>query len=209
MSTSSDFIPPIALRGWDKLRKKIDPHADEPWSGKSPFFEAIASSAEVYGEYGVGASTEWVYRNTENLIVATETSPEWARKVLAGKDPSRIKIELVDVGDLKYWGFPENYRNRMNFRTYTTSIWSRGYSPDFVLIDGRFRVCCFFTSLLNAKPGTKILFDDYGDRPHYHIAAEFVAPLEMARNQALFEVPERLNVDELKELAGAFQYVLE
>ena len=32
---------------------------------------------------------------------------------------------------------------------------------DCVLVDGRFRVCCFLTSLKNAEQGTRIIFDDY------------------------------------------------
>ena len=33
--------------------------------------------------------------------------------------------------------------------------------PDLILIDGRFRVCCFLSSLKYGNVGTKILFDDY------------------------------------------------
>ena len=44
----------------------------------------------------------------------------------------------------------------------------------------------FLTSLKYAKTGTKIIFDDYFNRPEYHLVEEFVKPSEACGRQALF-----------------------
>ena len=60
--------------------------------------------------------------------------------------------------------------------------------PDTVLIDGRFRVCCFFTCLKFAKEGTIIIFDDYFDRPYYHIVEKYLDIHQKCGRQAIFKI---------------------
>ena len=67
-------------------------------------------------------------------------------------------------------------------------------TPDLILIDGRFRVLCFLTSLKFSPKGTKILFDDYRDRQFYHIVEEFCPIIDRCGRQALFE-----STNEVKE----------
>ena len=66
------------------------------------------------------------------------------------------------------------------FHTYPMVPWdlarARGLAPDLVLVDGRFRAACFLASLLFARPGAVILFDDYVDRPFYHTVEAFGTP---------------------------------
>jgi len=82
------------------------------------------------------------------------------------------------------------------------SPWRHGaVKPDLVLIDGRFRLACFFHSLLAAAPGTPILFDDYTNRPHYQLVEEFCPISETEGRQALFRVPAELDREAIgKEL---------
>ena len=83
--------------------------------------------------------------------------------------------------------------------------------PDVVLIDGRFRVACFLTSLLKSKVGAVIIFDDYSDRNHYHVVEEFVEVSHLEQRQAIFVVPE-LSDDErlsISELLNDFRMVRE
>jgi hypothetical protein len=80
---------------------------------------------------------------------------------------------------------------RHNFVRYTESLWVREEKPDVVLIDGRFRVCGFLTSLMYANAGTIIIFDDYVCRPHYHIVEEFLEPDHFCGRQCIFKVPNK------------------
>ena len=75
-------------------------------------------------------------------------------------------------------------------------IWQEDVSPDVVLIDGRFRVCCFLTSLLNAKESATLIFDDYyKNRQHYHFIERFIKPDQRCGRQAFFTVPNKEKLD--------------
>jgi hypothetical protein len=113
------------------------------------------------------------------------------------------------VGPIGDWGLPTTYDRRENFRSYVTAIWEGGESPDFVLIDGRFRVACFFYTVMRAGPGTRIVFDDYKFRPHYHLVEEVLVPTERNGRQCLFVVPEKRNTEALERLVDQFLYVRE
>ena len=80
-----------------------------------------------------------------------------------------------------------------------------------MLIDGRFRVCCFLTSLKFAKEGTKIIFDDYTTRRHYHIVEEHVSRAETCGRQCLFIVPPKSEIDfeRLQKDIDAFRNVMD
>ena len=95
------------------------------------------------------------------------------------------------MGEVSDWGNPTSFKNRENFSAYANWFWTLNIEPDLVVIDGRFRVLCFLTSIKFAPVGTIILFDDYANRPFYHVAEEFLTVGERCGRQALFEVDER------------------
>ncbi|MAO75600.1 MAG: hypothetical protein CL699_04770, partial [Chloroflexi bacterium] len=96
-----------------------------------------------------------------------------------------------------------------HFDIYTSSIWNRAEKPDVVLIDGRFRVACFLKSLLHAPPNTVILFDDYINRPHYHVVEEFLTPDQTCGRQASFIVPQNINKEKIEEMYNQFLIVMD
>jgi hypothetical protein len=117
------------------------------------------------------------------------------RHDLLQREHSRRELvapEAIDLGELGDWGYPSTYHHR--FRNYVHSpLQHSPVKPDLVLIDGRFRVACFLHSLLTAEAGTPILFDDYTNRPYYHLVEEF-CPIEQTEGrQALFRLPEELD----------------
>ena len=123
-------------------------------------------------------------------------------------------LQWIDCGELEEWGRPKTYEKRENFQNYINAIWQYpSFKPDLILIDGRFRVACFLTSLLNSNPGTKIIFDDYFDRAQYHIVEEFIQPIGKCGRQALFIVPmeefETLSIEKIKLEILNFRYVLD
>ena len=111
---------------------------------------------------------------------------------------SNVKYQHVDVGPTKEWGYPADPSTAPSWPQYYLSPWrliTQGNSfPDLIMIDGRFRVACFLTSLIYARPKTVILFDDYEDRPVYHCVEKHLKPDLMADRMAKFIVPE--GVDE-------------
>ena len=149
-------------------------------------------------------------RNTEAQIISVETDPVWAEKVkTAAPAENRLSMQLIDVGAVGAWGRPLDYSKRGNFSAYAEALWQNGTVPDVILIDGRFRVFCFLTCLLRAPAGTVVIFDDYIERPYYHIVEEFAAVSRRNERQAIFTLPgpEQINRDRVTETRGKFEFV--
>lgn len=163
--------------------------------------------AECYGEYGVGASTVFAASFPNLKIVAVETDLEWVRAV-GGHVGSRANISHVDLGPIAGFGRPLSYKRVDNFRQYTEGIFRQEVSPDLVLVDGRFRVASFFASLLNARPGTRILFDDY-QRARYQIVEEVLQPQERTKRQGLFVKPDDFDLEKARWFFDKFEYVMD
>lgn len=166
----------------------------------------------VYGEYGCGASTLWVAKNTTCRIVSVDTSAEWVMNVTGNlQHRTNLSIKYVDVGPVKKWGRPESYEKAENFVQYTEYPWEHVDVPDVVLIDGRFRVCCFLTTLAHAREATVIIFDDYVRRLHYHYVERFLKPADVNARQAKFIVPQKQKLDmtEILTSIDKFRFVLD
>lgn len=153
--------------------------------------------------------------NTAANIYATDTSSVWldaVRDQVPTEASGRLNLTHVDLGGLKKWGRPSTYTHRDNFPDYGNLMWRHSAAdPDLVLVDGRFRVFCFLTSLRHARPGTHILFDDYMSRPHYHVVEEFAERADRCGRQALFIVPDKdaLEIERLDAEISAFRYVMD
>lgn len=62
-----------------------------------------------------------------------------------------------------------------------------------------------------AVQGTKITFDDYLDRHHYHIVEVFLKPIDFCGRQALFCVPNKkdANTKALDVMIQSFRFVMD
>jgi hypothetical protein len=69
--------------------------------------------------------------------------------------------------------------------------------PDAVLIDGRFRVASFLYSLISARVGTILMFDDYLNREKYFIVENFVKLQEKHGRMGVFYVEHDYNLPEI------------
>lgn len=194
---------------------KQAPAKDELFDGDDELFKRLAADARTYFEYGCGASTRWVLANTKASIRAVDTHKDWIAHVREGIDDTtqqqRLDLHHVDLGELGKWGRPVSYVGRNAFPDYTDWLWQGDRAPDLVLIDGRFRVCCFLSSLKYAAAGTKILFDDYVNRRYYHVVEAFVDRQETCGRQALFLAPgsEALDMAKLDAEIAAFRCVMD
>ena len=210
-----NILPPVVYRAGARVKALATPPKtddDRLFDGDDAMFKELIGRAGVFAEYGCGASTVWVARHTSARILSTDSSEAWLDKVRQScGDSSRMSLHHADVGAIGDWGRPVSYERGDNFSDYTDWIWSQDVSPDIVLVDGRFRVCCFLTSLLNAKNGAAIVFDDYTDRPHYHFVEHFVRPVRTCGRQALFSAPgkEGIDVPAVRKAIDQFRYVMD
>ncbi len=175
-------------------------------------FQKLLATCDIYAEYGCGLSTQYVLDNTTISVISIDSSNEWVEIVKArSMNSERLFIHCANVGAVGDWGRPISYQKRSNFQEYTNWIWEQKITPDTVLIDGRFRVACFLTCLLKAPKGTRIIFDDYTNRPEYHLIEEFLPVRETCGRQALFIIDTHIEDQavEISNLLEKFRYVMD
>lgn len=205
-------IPPIFVVLYQKLRA-FDVSPNSLFDGDDRLFKKVLKNSKVYGEYGCGKSTKWVLNNTESRVIAVDTSKQWVEEVLSdnAENNQRLLVKHADVGQVGDWGMPVDFSKREMFHVYADFLWNQDEKPNVVLVDGRFRVCCFLTSLRHADEGTHILFDDYTTRPHYHVVEKYVDRAEECGRQCLFVVPpsKEMDLDNLERDIDKFRYVMD
>jgi hypothetical protein len=132
-------------------------------------------------------------RLADKRITSVESSADWIEmmKAYLAQSPgqSPVIFHHADIGPTRDWGFPVNEAKWRQFIDYPFGVWERhlALNPDLVLIDGRFRMGCFVATLMNIRRPCTILFDDYGDRPYYHIVERLLPRSEMIGRMARFE----------------------
>ena len=201
-----------------RIKKKIkilNQSKKDPGSlfdGDDAIFKSVAKKSLFYGEYGCGASTLWLDGNADLRIKGVDSSKDWIDFVLnkVGRSTD-IDLIWIDFGPLGKWGRPISYEKDHNIINYLEYIWRGEDKPDLVLIDGRFRVACFLTSLLHSNEGALIIFYYYRHRAHYHIVERFLKPTEYCGRQALFMVPSSAELDysQIREMRDKFIYVMD
>jgi hypothetical protein len=188
-----------------------------PHMGEHEFaiFDRILGKSTVYLEYGSGGSTAHAAQRGVPTIVSVESDPAWAGKVrqATAGSASDITVHVCDIGEVARWGRPKDKAHYTQFHRYATLPWQqlreRGQVPDLVLVDGRFRVASFLYSLLCAAPDTRLLFDDYADRPQYHVVEQFCPLRRMHGRMALFRRPQQLDLPPLVESFARYSVITE
>jgi len=162
------------------------------------FLESSLKAAQCYLEYGSGGSTLLAARVGVPTVLTVESDKSWMELVkiaveeCGGKGDQRFFWQ--DIGKTKEWGFPAGESKWKNFYRYAFDVWkyvkSDGTYPDLVLVDGRFRLACAIATIMNAKPGTVVLFDDYFDREYYRVLEEHASVAGQIERMAKFVVPD-------------------
>ncbi len=191
------------------LGKSDDSSAwDEYESSRWALLRSSLTGARRYLEFGCGLSTQFVARNYECQIRSVETDKTYSSEI-QNILRERAEIFHIDLGPVGPWGRPTGYSRRGMFEEYLEVGFSKSYSPDVVLIDGRFRVAAFLTAVLRSAPGTHIVFDDYPGRPQYHVVEEVLTPDETSADQAKFVRPEKIDDSEVLRLRNLFLHVMD
>ena len=204
------LLPPIFAI---TIRKILFFSDNNLFNGDDYLFKNEVKKVNVYGEYGCGKSTKWVLNNTSAYVIAVDTSGEWVDAVRRDNQSNndRLNIYHSNLGQVGEWGRPLSYEKKDDFPNYTDYIWKQNKTPKLVLIDGRFRVCCFLTCLKFAEEGTKIIFDDYTNRPQYNFVEKYVSRVKECGRQCLFVVPlkSEIDKDELDKDIASFRNVMD
>ena len=144
------------------------------------FFTDAIKRSECFLEYGCGGSTACAANvGRVKAILSVDTSKVWVDKVSEHltRTETKLYIKHCDFGEIKNFGVPVSRAKSADFWRYMVTPWDAAKEhnliPDTILIDGRFRVASFLYSLLSARVGTLLMFDDYLDRPQYFVVEKF------------------------------------
>ena len=171
-------------------------------AGLKAFEEALAG-ATCYLEYGCGGSTVMAARSAVRNVYSVDTSAVWTRatrKALA-ESGSHVRIDHCNVGIVGAWGRPIDSSRMAGYHRYAVLPWEAaradGRVPSLILIHGRFRVASFLYSLLMARAGARILFDNYADRTQYHHVERYCAVDELRGRMAMFTAHRQFSTADL------------
>lgn len=200
------------------FRKKPQPPAipPEPFNPTLTFSDPVSAlvrqtyeSASRILEYGSGGSTV-LAASLGKPAVSVESDGSWAQNMrthLREHHPnSPVQVVHVDIGPTVAWGRPKFPKRNAAFHRYPLSVWdniSADEHPDVVLVDGRFRVACFLTVAFHARKPVRLLFDDYLNRPQYHLIEEVARPVHSVENMAVFDLKPGLDLRPVLTRFGA------
>ena len=140
---------------------------------ESAALTAAYQGAGVILEYGTGGSTV-LAADLARVVFSVESAPGWLTMMQgwfhANPPKAALHLHHGDIGKTRAWGYPADNKQVARWSNYPVSVWDRPdfQHPDVVLIDGRFRVACLYTTLLRITRPVHVLWDDYIDRPAYH-----------------------------------------
>lgn len=171
--------------------KGFAPPGDEPFMDPEGIarFKKEVSKARRYVEFGSGGSTVFADRLAIH-VVSVENDRFYARAVASRLGGGSVRQIVIGMGITREWGFPL-FPDAEKARAYVSAPWSAQAFPDFILVDGRYRVACALESARRAhEAGARatLMFDDYTLRPHYHRIEELLGAPETVGRAAIFRL---------------------
>lgn len=158
---------------------------------------AAFGDARVILEYGSGGTTLIAAEQPGRVVFSVESDRKWLDGMQAWfrANPGEAELHLIygDIGPTKRWGYPVDGAHFRRWPGYANAVWDRDdfRQPDVVLIDGRFRLACFLTTMIRSTAPVTVLWDDYDGRPTYHAVEDLVKPVDRIGRMARFEVQPR------------------
>jgi hypothetical protein len=140
-------------------------------------FYRYLDTATNYFEFGSRGSTyQASIRDNIKKIFSVESDHEWYNKLknIITKDNFTYIFNDMDARP-NNWGYPGNRATsiqKISYSNHFTEL-KDPKSIDFILIDGRFRVACCLKCFNLMNDDCLIAFDDFLDRPQYHIVLNY------------------------------------
>jgi len=174
-------------------------------------FEKYVEKSTRYFEFGTGGSTKLVARKGIPVF-GVESDKFWVDKLY--KEVGELcKVDYIDIGPTREWGYPVNDTHKEKFSYYSDAINNHAEGFDFVLIDGRFRVACTLSAIkhtlmtIGEVNATQIFIHDFWSRPGYHIVLEFLDVIEKSEDAGVFSIKSDVNLSYLDEKLDQFRLI--
>ncbi|SNY55537.1 O-linked N-acetylglucosamine transferase, SPINDLY family protein [Pantoea sp. GL120224-02] len=159
---------------------------------ETELFERYVKQSRRYFEFGSGGSTKLATRQGVQ-VYGVESDKFWV-ETLHKEAGSLCRVDYVDIGPTKEWGYPVNDSHQDKFPLYSEAIHQHVEAFDFILVDGRFRVACTLNAIKHAldsqedESATLIFIHDFWSRRDYHSVLEFLDTVEKAEDAGVFRI---------------------
>jgi hypothetical protein len=174
-------------------------------------FYRYLSKATTYFEYGSGGSTyQASLRKNLVKIYSVESDLVWHTKLKKIINNSSVKFIFSEM-DTKQntYGNPGPNSSREDWIKYSSQICNLDSEDskviDFILIDGRFRVACCLKcfDLINSE--CFIAFDDFLNRPYYHIVLDYYDIIEQTADNRMVILKKKSNISVPREVIEKYE----
>lgn len=155
-----------------------------------------------YFEYGSGGSTyQASIRTNIQKIYSVESDRDWHLKlknIFKNKNNIHFIYNEMDTKP-NTWGNPGPKSNEIQWINYSTHITLLDEESkrqiDMVMIDGRFRVACCLKCFSIINNDCLIAFDDFLNRPKYHIVLHFYDIVEKTSDNRMVILKKKKDVE--------------
>ena len=179
---------------------------------KAMFYKHLKQSC-VYFEYGSGGSTYQASIN-DNIkkIYSVESDLEWQTKLKTIVSNPNITYFFNEM-DVRpnTWGSPGKNATEEQKKAYSNYIRDLSEdernSVDMILIDGRFRVACCLKCHEVISESCVIAFDDFLNRPPYHIVLDYYDIIEQTTDNRMVILKKKMDTDVPQSLIEKYELV--
>jgi hypothetical protein len=184
--------------------------------GELEVLHAHLKRAKRYLEFGSGDSTLHA-ANTPSIesIDSVESSHRYIDENLRPKpeikqaiEAGRLQFHIVDLGETKEWGYPKDDSKKHLWPNYSLAVFSEPSQHDLVLIDGRFRVACALSCLLNTPDNCTIMIHDFWNRTKFYFLLRYFEVEHEVDKLGVFKKKANLNPDTLQKQLKRYQYIV-
>lgn len=153
---------------------KIEVSQDINFGNKktNDFFKKTLKKTNFYFEYGSGNSTILIDKYKKKFI-SVELDKKFYQLIYDNlkRKSGIIFVDMGVVGEFSYPIFKDK-KKILEYIQTLNKFFTKNKFPDFILVDGRFRVACCINIYLLIKKFNRhpiVILDDYEKRNHYKI----------------------------------------
>ena len=179
---------------------------------KEMFYKYLNDS-NVYFEFGSGGSTyQASIRDNIKKIYTVESDILWFNKMKSILTNNNITFIFNDLNaQPNNFGRPGPYATNSQKINYSNHILylseKEQQEIDFILIDGRFRVACCLKCFDIIKNDCLIAFDDFLNRPQYHIVLTYFDIIDKTDDNRMVILKKKMNAKIPNEIIKNYELI--
>ena len=117
----------------------------------------------------------------------------------------------VNIGKTKEWGYPIDSKLKHLYPNYSENIFNSINTSkiDTVFIDGRFRVGCTLSTILNCLSNNHItiIIHDFWNREQYYIVLKYLVEINRTDTMGIFKLKEDIDLKLVEQDFEIYKYI--